>query len=434
MATAPLPARDVPAAGTPAAPDRTVPVLLVSLALLGIGMGVYLLALGQLLYQLTGSPRAFALALTLQGAAAVCVLPFSGPLVDALDSRHVHTACSLVRAVTVAGLAVTGATRPPGAVVLIGAGVVLLAFVDNVQRAALFKYTAWHVDPARRARLNALINVAVQVGALTGMALLGLLLLVTSLAGALLADTAVALAVAFLVRNLPAAAPEPRAPAAGVLRTALPLALRDWRAMFHRHRGDLTVLGVIVLCAADFVFQSCVSTLVVPLVAEHYGGRGQYVSLLEAVFALGMIASSLFTRHTQRAALLPLWCALQGAAAVTLGLSAAPAVHLAALFAAGFANLSALTWLLTHLQERAGDGEKAKMASLRMLSIGLATTVLMPLVGHFAALSLTAGFLSTASVMLAFTALAAVTTARRRPPAAKPARELPPPALPRSSR
>ncbi|MFE2477973.1 MFS transporter [Streptomyces sp. NPDC059389] len=401
--------------------DRTVPTLLTSIALLGIGMGVYLLALGQLLYQLTGSPQAFALALTLQGAAAVCVLPFSGPLVDALDSRHVHTACSLARAVTVAALALTGLTRPPGAVALIAAGVVLLAFVDNVQRAALFKYTAWHLEPARRARLNALINVAVQVGALTGMALLGLLLLRTSPAGALLADTVVALAVAALVRSLPAtAAPEPSGPAAGVLRTALPLALHDWRAMFHRHRGDLAVLGVIVLCAADFVFQSCVSTLVVPLVAEHYGGRGQYVSLLEAVFALGMIASSFFTRHTQRAALLPLWCALQGAAALALGLSAAPAVHLAALLAAGFANLSALTWLLTSLQNRAGDGEKAKMASLRMLSIGVATTVLMPLVGHFAGLSLPAGFLATAAVMLAFTVLAAATaTVSRR--AAEPA-------------
>ncbi|WP_331741890.1 MFS transporter [Streptomyces sp. NBC_01006] len=398
------------------APDRTVPTLLSSIALLGIGMGVYLLALGQLLYELTGSPQAFALALTLQGAAAVCVLPFSGPLVDALDSRRVHTACSLARAVTVAGLALAGLTRPPGAVALIAAGVVLLAFVDNVQRAALFKYTAWHVESARRARLNALINVAVQVGALTGMALLGMLLLWTSLAGALLADTAVALAVAVLVRGLPATAPEPRGPAAGVLRTALPLALHDWRAMFHRYRGDLAVLGVIVLCAADFVFQSCVSTLVVPLVAEHYGGRGQYVSLLEAVFALGMIASSFFTRHTQRAALLPLWCAVQAAAALALGLSAAPAVHLAALLAAGFANLSALTWLLTSLQSRAGDGEKAKMASLRMLSIGLATTALMPLIGHFAGVSLTAGFVATAAVMLAFTALATATTAPRHAP------------------
>ncbi|MFJ6798072.1 MFS transporter [Streptomyces sp. NPDC091268] len=398
----------------------TARTLLAALALLGIGMGVYLLALGQLLYQLTGSPRAFALVLTLQGVAALCVLPFAGPLVDALDARRVHIVCSLGRALTVAALALTGLTRPPGAAGWIAAGALLLAVFDNVQRAALFKYTAWHVEAELRARLNGLINVAVQIGALAGMALLGLLLLWTSAAAALLGDTLVALAVAALVLTLPAGAGEPHHPAASVLRTALPLTLRDWREMFHRHRGDLATLGAVALCAADFVFQSCVSTLIVPLVAEDYGGRGQYVSLLEAVFALGMVASSPFTRHTQRRRLLPLWCALQAAAALVLALSSLPAVHCTALFVAGFANLCGLTWLITTLQTRAGPAEKAKMASLRMLSIGLATTALMPLIGHFAALSLTAGFLATAAVMLLFTALAAAIAGagERRPPGA----------------
>lgn len=400
---------------------RTARTLLLSIALLGIGMGVYLLALGQLLYQLTGSPQGFALVLTLQGVAAVCVLPFTGPLVDALDSRRVHIVCSLGRALAVAALAVVGLTRPPGAVVWIAAGALLLAVFDNVQRAALFKYTAWHIDDSLRARLNGLINVAVQIGALTGMALLGLMLVWTSAAAALLADAAVALAVAALIVSLPARkAGEPHHPAASVLRTALPLTLRDWREMFHRYRGDLAMLGVIVLCAADFVFQSSVSTLVVPLVAEHYDGRGQYVSLLEAVFALGMIASSPFTRHTQRRALLPLWCALQAAAAVALAVTSHPAAHVTTLFVAGFANLSSLTWLITTLQTRAGANEKAKMASLRMLSIGLATTALMPLIGHFAALSLTQGFLTTAAVMLLFTTIAAATSARPHTPRTPP--------------
>ncbi|MEV6954805.1 MFS transporter [Streptomyces sp. NPDC051183] len=406
---------------------RTARTLLLSIALLGIGMGVYLLALGQLLYQLTGSPQGFALVLTLQGVAAVCVLPFTGPLVDALDSRRVHIVCSLGRAVTVAALAVAGLTRPPGAVIWIAAGALLLAVFDNVQRAALFKYTAWHIEPSDRARLNGLINVAVQIGALSGMALLGLMLVWTSVATALLADTAVALAVAALVLGLPAQrTEEPHHPAASVLRTALPLTLRDWREMSHRYRGDLAMLGIIVLCAADFVFQSSVSTLIVPLVAEHYDGQGQYVSLLEAVFALGMIASSPFTRHTQRRALLPLWCALQAAAAVALAATPHPAAHFTALFVAGFANLSSLTWLITTLQTRAGPREKAKMASLRMLSIRLATTALMPLIGHFAALSLTGGFLTTAAVMLLFTTLATLTVTRPPTPGT------PPPAEPRA--
>lgn len=70
--------------------NRPARALLVSILLSSIGMGVYVLALGQMLFALTGSAQAFAIVLTLQGIGAVCVLPFCGPLVDALDSRRVY--------------------------------------------------------------------------------------------------------------------------------------------------------------------------------------------------------------------------------------------------------------------------------------------------------------------------------------------------------
>ncbi|MFG2998913.1 hypothetical protein [Streptomyces sp. NPDC048340] len=50
----------------------------------------------------------------------------------------------------------------------------------------------------------------------------------------------------------------------------------------------------------------------------------------------------------------------------------------------------------------------------------------MPLIGHFAALSLTGGFLTTAAVMLLFTTLATLTVTRPPTPGT------PPPAEPRA--
>lgn len=268
-------------------------------ALLGIGMGVvYLLGLGQLLFQLTGGPQAFAHVLALQGAGALVVLPFSGPFVDAADSRRVYLTCSALRAALVCGVALVAAVDLPGDVILIGAGVFLLAACDNVQRAALFKFTAWHVTAANRSRLNGLLNLAIQVGAILGMAILGVLLLWVSVAAALLADGLVSLASAgFMARvtspSVGSSAVEPRRrlTAAG-LGAALPATFHDWRGMGKRYRGDLPVFGMVALCAVDFVFQGSLSTLIVPLVKEHYGGQGQYVSLLEGAFALGMVGRS----------------------------------------------------------------------------------------------------------------------------------------------
>jgi MFS family permease len=395
--------------------------LLTSIALSGVGMGVYLLGLGQLLYQLSGSPQAFALILTLQGIGAVSVLPFSGPLVDALDSRRVYVHCGICKAVTVAAVAVTGLTAVPGSVPVIGVGVVLLAVFDNVQRAALFKFTAWHIEESRRARLNGLLNVAIQAGALVGMALLGVILIWGTVAAALFVDSAMALAVAVLMSRVRTDTVERTwlSPAAA-LRGALPAAWTDWRAMYRRYRGEPAVLGLVVLCAADFVYQSSLSTLIVPLVGTYYGGRGQYVSALEALFALGMIAASLFTRHTMRQGLLPLWGVLQAGSALVLAGASRPAVQFGAVLVAGFANLTSVTWLITSLQNRAGEEEKAKMASLRLLAIGLGTAGLMPLVGHAAQVSLGAGFGTIGVIMLAFTALAALVALGHRTPSPLP--------------
>lgn len=75
-------------------------------------------------------------------------------------------------------------------------------------------------------------------------------------------------------------------------------------------------------------------------------------------------------------------------------------MHFLAFFPAGFANLNSLTWLLTTLQQRADEGDKAKMASCRLLAIGLATAALMPLIGRSASASPYAGFWSLAGARL----------------------------------
>ncbi|MGW7050524.1 MFS transporter [Streptomyces sp. NPDC054887] len=388
--------------------DRFARTMLGAIAVSSVGIGVHTLAMGQLLYGRTGSPAAFALVLTLQGVAAFCVLPVCGPLVDALNSKWVYALCGLGRAATVLGIVAVAGTAGQGAVPWIMGAAVLLAVFDNVERSALFKLTAHHVDQTHIARFNSMVGVAFQAGALSGMALLGLILTWGTAEQALLVDVAMALCCALAVSRMRLTADENNpAFSARMLATAAAATVGEWRRMLLRYRGDRAVFVMIALCAGDFVFAHGLSTLVVPLADDYAGGAGWYIAALEGTFAVGMISASFFTARLVSQRLLPLWLLCQAGGAGLLAIGSSGVVHFAAFFLVGFANLNSLTWLLTSLQQRADDGDKGKMASLRLLAIGLGTAALMPLVGGFAGVSLTAGFGSLAVVMAGFAVLGA---------------------------
>jgi MFS family permease len=385
--------------------DGTARTMLGSMLLSSIGMGLYTLALGQTLFKQTGNAQAFALIYALQGIGAIAVLPFSGPLVDALDSKRIYIACSLLRAVTVGVIVATLTAAVGNALAVVGTAAVLLAVFDNVQRTAFFKFTSHRIDGERAVAFNSMIGIAIQTGRLVGMAVLGLVLLVGTPTQALLVDVTMSLTVTVVVSMLRPVRHETTGRLRGTsLRSALPDALADWRALFRRHRREMVVFGMLVMCAGDFVYSYSLSTLVVPLVAAYHGGRPWAISALEATFGSGMIAATFFTRYTVRQKLLPLWVGLEACLAVMLAFVTSPALHFAGYFVAGYANLNSITYLLTALQQHAGTHDKAKMASLRLLAIGAGTAGLMPVLGAAARISLTAAYLTAAATLVPFTA------------------------------
>lgn len=387
--------------------------MLAAIMLSSLGFGLNILALGQLLFDLTGSAQAFVSVLAFQGVGALCVLPFCGPIVDALSSQRVYLSAALGKAgcvVAVYGLHAAPLSDP---VPYVTAAAVLLAVCDNIERAALFKFTAHHI--AEAGRFNAVTGLVFQSGAVLGMACLGLVLIYGSAAEAMLVSGAASVLCSLIALGIRLEKSEGTQPvSAALLRSAVLGLLGDWRQMFRKHRHEVVVFATVVTCAADFFFANSLSTLVVPLVDEFYGKQSWYISALDATFGLGMISASFVTSHTARQGLLPLWLSVQTAVALVLSVSERPLIHFAGFLVAGFANLNSLVWLLTSLQQHAGDQDKAKMASLRLLAIGLGSVVLMPAVGRASENSLGTGFLTVATVMLAFTLCSLWVAARFR--------------------
>ncbi|MEU1311172.1 MFS transporter [Streptomyces cinnamoneus] len=384
-----------------------------------LGFGLNILALGQVLFELTGSTQAFVSVLAAQGIGAICVLPFCGPLVDALRSTRVYVAAAAGKAACVLAIVAITTAGPDDPVPFVMAAAVLLAVFDNVERAALFKFTAHHIDRSAVVKFNAVNGMAFQAGVVIGMALLGVVLAFGSPAGALLLSAGASVLCALVARGVRPERPENTGPlSVALLRTALPGLIGDWRQMFRRYRKELVVFAMVVTCTADFLFANSMSTLVVPLVDRFYDRQSWYVSALEATFGTGMITASFFTSRTARQRLLPLWLGVQAAVALLLSSTGQPVLHFAAFLVAGFANLNSLVWLLASLQQHAGEGDKAKMASLRLLAIGLGSVVLMPFVGRAAKVSLGTGYLSVAAIMLVFALGSIWVAARFRPRAA----------------
>ncbi|MCD0494893.1 MFS transporter [Chromobacterium violaceum] len=385
--------------------NRAAKNLLLAILCSSIGVGVHILAMGQLLFELTGSITAMATILSFQGLGAICVLPFAGPLVDHLDAKKVYLACDLSRAATMAIIILLAASRIDGMVLLITVAAIFLALIDNVHRSALFKFTGLNIPDELQGELNAKIGVMFQIGVLSGMALLGIILYRSSPIYALIFDVLGSLISAWIMARQPSVSAAPRDNAAqtgwrpGAL---LQQVLHGWLHLLRQAAKQSTVLVMLALCSADFILSYSLNVLVVPLVAKYYAGASWPISAMEGTMAIGMIAASFFTRRTLAQKMLPIWLFLQAASTLLLSLATTPLWHFAAFFIIGFASLNSITWLLTALQRQASESDKGKMASLRLLSIGLGTALSMPLVSNMSRISFSLALQGCALIMMCF--------------------------------
>lgn len=384
--------------------SRAARLILLSTALGSFGFGLNLLAVGQILYELTGSAQSFALLLVGQSLGAIAILPVAGPLVDTLPARGVYAVSGVLRSALVVGMVFASAPRQAGGTWLIVVLAVLAAMCNNVQRVAMFRLVSESIDGEIRVKVNSASNALFQVGVVAGMAVLGLFMSAGTVRYALYADAAAgvlgAFAVLAIVTTVPAD-PEPRSTPMAAARRMV----QDWRGMLVRYRRVPLVAGGLVLCSADFLMANALSTLVVPMVNQGHPDRLWYISLLEGAFGVGVVVAFFLADRCVRKRLLPVWLGVQAVMAGLLCLTLPVLAAVAVFLVAGFANVCSLVYLLSALQERAAEGDRGKMGSLRLGSIGLVTAVALPFVGGVSEVRTSFGFGLVAAAMVAFTIL-----------------------------
>jgi predicted MFS family arabinose efflux permease len=284
------------------------------------------------------------------------------PLVVARVERHA-TACVLpllllaqASIFCVLGLLVA-APRIPLTVLLALAGVdgVIAPVVRSLTRASVVATTR-PVGLHREG--NALLNIAFTVNAAAGPAVGGVLVAIAGVQATLLADAGSFLVCAGLLRiaaGLPRPATGPRERAPGL------------RAIVAGLRLDAISSRMLAAESAGVIFVSMIVPIEIVFVTEVLDGGAAAYGLVLTAWGAGMVAGGALSARLRRVPLLSLVVA-GGVAMATayagMGTGASLAIVVAWSVIGGAGNGVHAMAFLTALQERAGDAQQARVASL----------------------------------------------------------------------
>lgn len=364
--------------------------LLAGSALFNLASGAYAIALGQGLYESTGSVFAFTVVVVAEYLGPIALGAAAGSLSD-----RVNAALLCLWSAASAAAVLTVYLLLPG---VVPAAAVALGIVINVlrpfYRAGIFAAGARSVDPADLAQYNVRWTVSVQAGQILGGAAAGLVL---SIAGvdAALAAAAAAFAASALAMSVARPKVAPLATPAAGKRTG-------WVSLLREIGGRTRQVVALLLVGTDFVTISAFTVALVPLVDQVFGDT-LWLGILDGIFALGAVAISLVgvgDRETDTALrnAIGLGYLLQIVgvcllAAGTIWHAPDTALVCAGSLVVGAGVAMSSSQQVSILQRDVAPDAVGKVGALRQAVIGLVTVVALPVVGAVMGASLAAAYL-----------------------------------------
>ncbi|MFD5867073.1 MFS transporter [Corynebacterium sp. NPDC060344] len=364
--------------------------LLAGSGLFNFASGGYAIALGQGLFEATGSISAFT---------AVVIVEYLGPIVLAVAagslSDRINAALLCMWSALLAAISVSVYLIVPGSVAV---GAVVLGIVINIlrpfYRAGIFAAGARSIDPADLSQYNLRWTVSVQAGQILGGAASGFVLSsggvnasLAVVAGAF-GLSSVALAFArFGIASLPDSGNAEKF---------------GWIRLFRAIAGEPRRCIALLLIGADFVTISTFTVALAPLVERVFVDL-LWLGILDALFALGAGGVALIgfgdrsSEYSLRKGISHGYLAqIVALVIVVLGIVTSAQGRLvicigAVILGAGVAISSSQQ--ITILQRDGTGGDVGKIGALRQAIIGVVTILALPVVGIALGASLPAGYL-----------------------------------------
>ncbi|WP_067452038.1 enterobactin transporter EntS [Nocardia alba] len=358
-------------------PLRTAPefrLVLAAQAISMLGTHLTVVAVNLQVYQLTGSSLQVGAVGLVFGVALLIGILSGGVVADRADRRVIAVATRAAVVVVFVGLAVNAALPTPHLWVVYVAAV-LAGGINGLGAPALMALVPALVGPERLAAAAALTALSIQVGAVIGPAMAGLIAAGPGLAVCFALD-AVCFVISAVLLWLLAPVPPP-----DVAEDRRPI--RSIVEGFSFVRRDRVVGGVLLIDTLAMV-TAMPYALFPELASEHFGGGSQTVGLLYSAPAVGALLAALVSgwagRVRDTGVVLIGAVLLWGVAISCVGLTASLWVALAALVVAGLADTTSEIVRRALIQQRTPDGLQGRVGSL-----WLAQGTLAPNVGNMAA-------------------------------------------------
>lgn len=377
-----------------------------------VGTWMQTVALGWLVFTLTGSGTALGIVMAVQFVPMLLLGPYGGLLADRLDKRRLLVATQSGLAAISLGLGIITITGivETWMVMALAFALGLLVAADTPARQA---FVLEMVGPEHVRNAVSLNSVLMNSARAIGPALAAVLIAVTGTGPAFLVNAATFVAtiwalVAMDGRRLERSTPAPRE--AGQVRAGLTYVGRTTELLI-----PLMMVAIVGTLAYEF-------SVVLPLMAEGPlgGGAGTY-GLLTSAMGVGAIAGGLVVASRGRTGLRPLSSAAAGFGVAILLAALAPglATSLVAMTIVGAMSVVFLSTGNSTLQLRAAPAMRGRVMALWAVAFVGTTPIGAPLIGAISEhLSPRGGLIAGALACLAAAALghaAARRMDRRRP-------------------
>lgn len=379
-----LPLRDFSANGR---------VLLASVLITNLGNGMHNIVLGKALYDVTGEVTYFAWLLASDYIFALLLQVFTGPVVDRTSARRLAIRMDVARGLLCVVIAISLMLAASMAWVFVW--VLMIKIATQFYSPSLFAVVPTHLPEREVKRYVASATVALQVGQILGIALVGVLMLYWPNWLIFILDAATYLVSALLLSRLRAGQGRAVLDSARRLRIRL---INDWLAFVRRHRGEPAMFWHLFLTSGDYLMVIFINIALVPIVFYYHGDNTVWLSILDGAFAVGAVAAPFMVKQLARRRLAPLWPAVQGMAFLGLTGNFHPLVNISCFLLLGFANSLSITILISALMQRAAADELGRVASARRGILSLLLLVAVPGVSAVVNSSLTLALLLFAGI------------------------------------
>lgn len=384
-------------------------LLLLSSLVNNMGNGMYLIALGKLLFDETGSAKDLGIILVLEQILTFIIHVVAGPLIDRYNPKTFYVRVELLRGTLVLILSLLLNESNPMPWIM--AITFFIQIGKPVNRGAFFALPPSIVPEQTLHRYNSFSNTFLQTGALCGTLVAGPLL---ALSGPKLCF--VINAISFLlaaifvhfVRYDHHGEAKPQLHSNWILTIRFVL-VAAWGEFSILLKKTSSLFWHLILSSADFLVISIFTLLLAPIAAYLFNGSPVWMCLLDAAFTVGAILGAPISDWMERR--------LPFARAVVVGFASqsvlffvfcfisGPALWLISCMMLGLANTISWAALLTTLQRRTPKSARGRMGTVRHIFVAAITALFIPCVGKAEAISLGTAFLSCGLIFFGFTVL-----------------------------